>query len=158
MTAPHRLAPGDPAPAFTLTDQDGRAVSLTDYSGRKVIVYFYPAAATPGCTTQACDFRDSLNSFTAEGFAVIGISPDAPAKLQAFAAAEGLTFPLLSDEDHAVAEAYGAWGEKKNYGRTYEGLIRSTVVVNGDGTVDLAQYNVRASGHVAKLRRDLGLD
>jgi peroxiredoxin Q/BCP len=157
MTAPHRLASGDTAPAFTLTDQDSKAVSLADYSGRKVIVYFYPAAATPGCTTQACDFRDSLNSFSAEGFAVVGISPDGPAKLQRFAGDEGLTFPLLSDEDHAVAEAYGAWGEKKNYGRTYEGLIRSTVVVDGDGTVELAQYNVRATGHVAKLRRDLGL-
>lgn len=157
MTAPHRLAPGDTAPAFTLTDQDGTSVSLTDFAGRKVIVYFYPAAATPGCTTQACDFRDSLNSFTTEGFAVVGISPDAPAKLQKFAADEGLTFPLLSDEDHSVAEAFGAWGEKKNYGRTYEGLIRSTVVVDGDGRVELAQYNVRASGHVTKLRRDLGL-
>jgi thioredoxin-dependent peroxiredoxin len=157
MTAPHRLAPGDAAPAFTLTDQDGKTVSLADYAGRKVIVYFYPAAATPGCTTQACDFRDSLDSFVSEGFAVVGISPDGPAKLQKFAADEGLAFPLLSDEDHAVAEAYGAWGEKKNYGRTYEGLIRSTVVVDADGSVELAQYNVRASGHVAKLRRDLGL-
>lgn len=158
MTASHRLAPGDTAPDFTLTDQDGTTVSLADYAGRKVIVYFYPAASTPGCTTQACDFRDRLDSFGAEGFAVVGISPDGPAKLQKFAAAEQLSFPLLSDEDHAVAEAYGAWGEKKNYGRTYEGLIRSTIVVSEDGTVQLAQYNVRASGHVAKLRRDLGLD
>ena len=158
MTATQRLAPGDTAPDFTLTDQDGTAVSLADYAGRKVIVYFYPAASTPGCTTQACDFRDRLDSFGAEGFAVVGISPDGPAKLQKFAAAEQLSFPLLADEDHAVAEAYGAWGEKKNYGRTYEGLIRSTIVVGEDGTVQLAQYNVRASGHVAKLRRDLGLD
>ena len=158
MTATQRLAPGDTAPDFTLTDQDGTTVSLADYAGRKVIVYFYPAASTPGCTTQACDFRDRLDSFGAEGFAVVGISPDGPAKLQKFAAAEQLSFPLLSDEDHAVAEAYGAWGEKKNYGRTYEGLIRSTIVVGEDGTVRLAQYNVRASGHVAKLRRDLGLD
>ncbi|QCU78386.1 thioredoxin-dependent thiol peroxidase [Citricoccus sp. SGAir0253] len=158
MTTPQRLEQGDTAPAFTLDDQDGNAVSLADFAGRRVIVYFYPAAATPGCTTQACDFRDNLNAFAGEGFAVVGISPDAPAKLQKFAAAEGLTFPLLSDADHAVAEAYGAWGEKKNYGKTYEGLIRSTVVVGRDGTVELAQYNVRATGHVAKLRRDLGLD
>jgi len=158
MTTPQRLEQGDTAPSFTLDDQDGNAVSLADFAGRRVIVYFYPAAATPGCTTQACDFRDNLNAFADEGFAVVGISPDAPAKLQRFAAAEGLAFPLLSDADHAVAEAYGAWGEKKNYGKTYEGLIRSTVVVGQDGTVELAQYNVRATGHVAKLRRDLGLD
>ncbi|MGM7670031.1 thioredoxin-dependent thiol peroxidase [Microbacterium sp. A93] len=157
MTDQHRLAPGDTAPAFTLTNQDGGTVSLSDHSGQRVIVYFYPAAATPGCTTQACDFRDNLSAFAAEGFTVLGISPDAPAKLASFAEQEGLTFPLLSDEDHAVAEAYGAWGEKKNYGRTYEGLIRSTVVVGPDGTVELAQYNVRATGHVAKLRRDLSL-
>jgi thioredoxin-dependent peroxiredoxin len=157
MTEQHRLTPGDTAPAFTLSDQDGNAVSLADFSGRKVIVYFYPAAATPGCTTQACDFRDNLNAFAAEGLAVVGISPDGPAKLKKFAEKEGLTFPLLSDENHAVAEGYGAWGEKKNYGRTYEGLIRSTVVVAEDGTVELAQYNVRATGHVAKLRRDLQL-
>jgi thioredoxin-dependent peroxiredoxin len=158
MTEQHRLTPGDAAPAFTLNDHEGRPVSLADFSGRRVIVYFYPAASTPGCTTQACDFRDNLNAFAAEGYAVLGISPDGPAKLEKFAAKEGLTFPLLSDEDHAVAEAYGAWGEKKNYGRTYEGLIRSTVVVAPDGTVELAQYNVRATGHVAKLRRDLKLD
>ncbi|MEO9246581.1 thioredoxin-dependent thiol peroxidase [Citricoccus nitrophenolicus] len=157
MTDQHRLAPGDTAPAFTLTDQDGGTVSSSDLAGQRVIVYFYPAAATPGCTTQACDFRDNLGSFAAEGFTVVGISPDAPAKLKSFAEKEGLTFPLLSDEDHAVAEAYGAWGEKKNYGRTYEGLIRSTVVLGPDGTVELAQYNVRATGHVAKLRRDLSL-
>ncbi len=158
MTDQHRLTPGDTAPAFTLQDQDGQPVSLADHAGRRVIVYFYPAAATPGCTTQACDFRDNLGAFTAEGFTVLGVSPDAPKKLASFAEKEGLTFPLLSDEDHAVAEAYGAWGEKKNYGRTYEGLIRSTVVVGPDGTVELAQYNVRATGHVAKLRRDLKLD
>ncbi|MFC7402708.1 thioredoxin-dependent thiol peroxidase [Citricoccus sp. GCM10030269] len=157
MTDQHRLAPGDTAPAFTLEDQNGNTVSLSDFAGQQVIVYFYPAAATPGCTTQACDFRDNLESFTAEGFSVLGVSPDGPAKLRSFAEKEGLTFPLLSDEDHAVAEAYGAWGEKKNYGRTYEGLIRSTVVVGPDGTVQLAQYNVRATGHVAKLRRDLAL-
>ncbi|GAA1662985.1 peroxiredoxin [Citricoccus zhacaiensis] len=157
MTDQQRLAPGDTAPAFSLTDQEGNTVSLADYTGQRVIVYFYPAAATPGCTTQACDFRDNLAAFTAEGFAVLGISPDGPAKLTKFAEAESLAFPLLSDEDHTVAAAYGAWGEKKNYGRTYEGLIRSTVVVGTDGTVELAQYNVRATGHVAKLRRDLHL-
>lgn len=158
MTTPERLSPGQPAPAFTLPDQDGSPVSLSDFAGHQVIVYFYPAAATPGCTKQACDFRDSLASFQAEGYAVVGISPDPPAKLARFRDAEGLSFPLLSDQDHAAAAAYGAWGEKKNYGRVYEGLIRSTVVVAEDGTISLAQYNVRATGHVAKLRRDLGLD
>ncbi|MFB0833167.1 thioredoxin-dependent thiol peroxidase [Arthrobacter halodurans] len=157
-TTGSRLAAGDTAPAFTLPDAEGRPVSLADFSGSRVVVYFYPAAATPGCTTQACDFRDSLASLAAAGYRVVGVSPDAPAKLKKFQETEGLTFPLLSDEDHAVASAYGAWGEKKNYGKTYQGLIRSTVVVGEDGRVDLAQYNVRATGHVAKLRRDLGLD
>ena len=153
-----KLTPGDTAPGFTLKDAKGADVSLSDYRGRNTIVYFYPAAATPGCTKQACDFRDSLASLQAAGYEVLGISPDPAGKLAKFADDEGLTFPLLSDEDHAVAEAYAAWGEKKNYGRTYEGLIRSTVVVDPDGKVALAQYNVRATGHVAKLRRDLNLD
>ncbi|WP_309081959.1 thioredoxin-dependent thiol peroxidase [Zhihengliuella sp.] len=153
-----RLAPGATAPAFALPDADGNDVSLADYAGHRVIVYFYPAASTPGCTKQACDFRDSLASLTSAGYRVLGISPDSPAKLKKFVEKEGLTFPLLSDEDHRTAEAYGAWGEKKNYGRVYEGLIRSTIVVGEDGTVQVAQYNVRATGHVAKLRRDLGLD
>ena len=153
-----RLEPGRKAPDFTLPDAEGRPVSLADLRGRRVVVYFYPKAATPGCTTQACDFRDSLERFTADGFAVVGISPDPPQALAAFAEKEALTFPLLSDADHRVAEAYGAWGEKNNYGRTYEGLVRSTVVVGPDGDVELAQYNVRATGHVAKLRRDLGLE
>jgi thioredoxin-dependent peroxiredoxin len=158
MTATdHRLSAGDPAPAFSLPDADGNSVSLSDFAGAKVVVYFYPAASTPGCTKQACDFRDSLESLAASGYRVLGISPDAPSKLRRFTDNESLTFPLLSDADHAVAEAYGAWGEKKNYGRVYEGLIRSTVVVGEDGNVELAQYNVRATGHVAKLRRDLGL-
>ncbi|WP_417234055.1 thioredoxin-dependent thiol peroxidase [Arthrobacter sp.] len=157
-TTAQRLAVGDTAPAFTLTAADGSSVSLSDYAGRKVVVYFYPAAMTPGCTKQACDFRDSLDSLTTAGYQVLGLSPDAPAKLAKFTDKEALTFPLLADEDHAVAAAYGAWGEKKNYGRTYEGLIRSTIVVGEDGTVELSQYNVRATGHVAKLRRDLGLD
>jgi peroxiredoxin Q/BCP len=155
---PTRLGAGDAAPAFSLPDADGNTVSLADFAGSSVVVYFYPAASTPGCTKQACDFRDSLESLAAAGYRVVGVSPDAPAKLKKFTDAEALTFPLLSDEDHAVAAAYGAWGEKKNYGRTYEGLIRSTVVVDPDGLVALAQYNVRATGHVAKLRRDLGLD
>ncbi|KIS26947.1 peroxiredoxin [Arthrobacter sp. SPG23] len=152
-----RLTPGTPAPDFTLKDSTGKDVSLKDYRGRSTIVYFYPAASTPGCTKEACDFRDTLGSLQREGYDVLGVSPDPLGKLAAFAEKEGLTFPLLSDEDHAVAEAYGAWGEKKNYGRTYEGLIRSTVVVDPDGEVAVAQYNVRATGHVAKLRRDLGL-
>jgi len=152
-----RLTPGTPAPDFTLKDSAGKDVGLKDYRGRNTIVYFYPAASTPGCTKEACDFRDTLASLQREGYDVVGVSPDPVGKLATFAEKEGLTFPLLSDEDHAVAEAYGAWGEKKNYGRTYEGLIRSTIVVDADGTVSIAQYNVRATGHVAKLRRDLGL-
>lgn len=153
-----KLTAGDTAPPFTLKDANGSDVSLDDYRGQRVIVYFYPKASTPGCTTQACDFRDDLARFSSEGFVVLGISPDAPAALERFTDKQELTFPLLSDPDHSVAEAYGAWGEKKNYGKTYEGLIRSTVVVDAQGTVELAQYNVRAKGHVAKLRRDLGLD
>lgn len=152
-----RLVPGTPAPDFTLKDSAGTDVSLRSYRGRNTIVYFYPAASTPGCTKQACDFRDTLASLQREGYDVLGISPDPVGKLAKFAETEGLTFPLLSDEDHAVAEAYAAWGEKKNYGRTYDGLIRSTIVVDPDGNVAVAQYNVRATGHVAKLRRDLGL-
>ncbi|QIV88282.1 thioredoxin-dependent thiol peroxidase [Glutamicibacter mishrai] len=153
-----RLSTGDRAPEFNLSDAAGNSVALADYRGQKVIVYFYPAASTPGCTKQACDFRDSLASLQASGYQVLGVSPDGVSKLEKFVANEELNFPLLSDEDHAVAEAYGAWGEKKNYGRVYEGLIRSTIVVDEEGTVSLAQYNVRATGHVAKLRRDLGLD
>jgi len=153
-----RLAVGDPAPDFTLPDADGNQVRLADLRGRRVIVYFYPAASTPGCTKQACDFRDSLASFTSEGYAVLGISPDEPAKLTKFRDAEGLTFPLLSDEDRTVLEAYGAYGEKIMYGKTVTGVIRSTFVIDPDGRISLAQYGVKANGHVAKLRRDLGLD
>ena len=153
-----RLAVGDTAPDFTLLDANGEELGLSSLRGKKTVVYFYPAASTPGCTKQACDFRDSLASLSAAGYQVVGISPDAPAKLAKFAAKEELSFPLLSDVDHAVASAYGAWGEKKNYGKVYEGLIRSTIVVDENGQVELAQYNVRATGHVAKLRRDLGLD
>jgi len=151
------LQAGDPAPDFTLPNDTGEQVTLSDLRGQRVVVYFYPAAMTPGCTTQACDFRDSLSSLQGSGFAVVGVSPDKPAKLAKFRDAESLTFPLLSDPDHAVLEAYGAWGEKQNYGRTYHGVIRSTVVVDEDGTVASAQYNVRAKGHVAKLRRELGV-
>ncbi|MEW1958410.1 thioredoxin-dependent thiol peroxidase [Kineococcus sp. NPDC059986] len=155
-----RLVPGDPAPDFTLTAHDGSTVALKDLLtvGERVVVYFYPAAMTPGCTTQACDFRDSLDALNASGYTVVGISKDGVEKLAAFAERDGITFPLLSDPDHAVLEAYGAWGEKTNYGRTSVGTIRSTVVVDPQGVVELAQYNVRAKGHVAKLRKDLGVD
>lgn len=153
-----RLVPGEQAPAFTLPNATGGTTALSDFAGRNVVVYFYPAASTPGCTKEACDFRDNLNSLKGQGYDVLGISPDPVAKLAKFMAKEELNFPLLSDEDHAVAEAYAAWGEKKNYGKTYVGLIRSTVVVGPDGTVVLGQYNVKATGHVAKLRRDLKLD
>ncbi len=154
----NRLNPGDTAPDFALPDADGNTVSLADYAGQKVIVYFYPKAMTPGCTTQACDFRDRMERFTADGYAVIGISPDPVDKLDKFTEEEDLNFPVLSDEDHKVAEAYGAWGEKNNYGKVSEGLIRSTIVIDEDGKVTEAQYNVRAKGHVDKLRRDLGLE
>ncbi len=150
-----RLAPGDPAPDFTLPDADGRPVSLADYRGRRVVVYFYPAAATPGCTTQACDFRDSLTDLGDAGLEVLGISPDKPAKLAKFRDKEGLTFPLLSDEDRSVLTAWGAFGEKTMYGKTVTGVIRSTFVVDAEGKIEVAQYNVRATGHVAKLRKDL---
>ncbi len=150
-----RLEPGDPAPDFTLPDADGKPVSLADYRGRRVVVYFYPAASTPGCTTQACDFRDGLADFEDAGFDVVGISPDKPAKLAKFRDAEHLTFPLLSDPDKEVLNAWGAFGEKQMYGKTVTGVIRSTFVIDAEGTIEAAQYNVRATGHVAKLRREL---
>ncbi|MGM7778068.1 thioredoxin-dependent thiol peroxidase [Arthrobacter sp. KNU-44] len=153
-----RLIPGGTAPDFTLKDHTGREVSLASYRGRNTVIYFYPAASTPACAKQACDFRDSLATLQAAGYEVLGISPDTVKDLEKFVAEEALTFPLLSDEGHHVAEAYATWGEKKNYGRTYQGLIRSTIVVDPDGKVAVAQYNVRATGHVAKLRRDLKLD
>ncbi|KQU33355.1 thioredoxin-dependent thiol peroxidase [Rhodococcus sp. Leaf233] len=157
MTEYSKLEPGDTAPAFTLPDADGNDVSLADYAGKKVIVYFYPAASTPGCTKQACDFRDSLAELNGEGLEVIGISPDKPAKLAKFRDKEDLTFPLLSDEEKTTLQAWGAFGEKKNYGKVYEGVIRSTFLVDEAGKIEVAQYNVRATGHVAKLRRDLAV-
>ncbi|WP_410587928.1 thioredoxin-dependent thiol peroxidase [Amycolatopsis sp. lyj-23] len=152
-----RLSPGDEAPDFTLPDSEGKQVSLHDFRGRSVVVYFYPAASTPGCTKQACDFRDNLAELNDAGYQVIGISPDTQAKLAKFASNEGLTFPLLGDPEKTVIEAWGAYGEKKNYGKTYLGVIRSTFVVDADGKIANAWYNVRATGHVAKLIRDLGL-
>jgi peroxiredoxin Q/BCP len=153
-----RLEPGNPAPDFSLRDQDGRTLALSDLRGGKTILYFYPAAMTPGCTTQACDFRDSIGSLEGAGYRVIGISRDEPAKLAEFRERDGLTFTLLSDPDHAVHSAYGVWGEKMNYGKVVEGVIRSTFVLDEDGTVELAQYNVKATGHVARLRKTLGVD
>jgi len=153
-----RLQPGEKAPPFRLTADDGTAVALADFKGRSAIVYFYPAAMTPGCTKQACDFRDQLASLQAAGYAIVGISPDKPEKLAKFRAAEHLTFPLLSDPEKSVLTAYGAFGEKKLYGKTVTGVIRSTFVIDPKGRIEVAQYNVKATGHVAKLRRDLGLD
>ncbi|MCY7366231.1 MAG: thioredoxin-dependent thiol peroxidase [Frankiaceae bacterium] len=158
MAATPRLSPGDPAPDFTLPDADGNPVALSGLRGRKVVLYAYPAASTPGCTTQACDFRDSLASLQAAGYEVVGVSPDTTEKLARFRAAEGLSFPLLSDPDKAVLTAYGAYGEKSLYGKTVVGVIRSTFVLDEQGTVTAASYAVKAKGHVAKLRRDLGLD
>jgi thioredoxin-dependent peroxiredoxin len=156
MTAA-RLAAGDTAPDFTLTSDTGSQVALSGLRGRKVIVYFYPAAMTPGCTKQACDFTDSLESLRGAGYEVLGISPDKPEKLAKFRARDGLTLTLLSDPDRQVMRAWGAFGEKKLYGKVVEGVIRSTFVVDEEGRIELAQYNVKATGHVAKLRKDLGL-
>jgi peroxiredoxin Q/BCP len=152
-----RLRPGTPAPGFTLNDAAGNPVSLESFLGRNVIVYFYPKAATPGCTTEACDFRDSLASLQGKGYEVIGISPDAPEALTGFTGDFSLTFPLLSDPDHKVALAYGAWGEKLVNGEIVEGIIRSSVVVDPEGRIKLAQYQVQAQGHVAALKEALGL-
>ena len=152
-----RLEPGQPAPDFSLVDQDDRPVSLHDLRGAPAVLFFYPAAMTPGCTTEACDFRDSLAPLQAAGYAVVGISRDDPAKLRAFRERDGLTYPLLSDPDHAVHEAYGAWGEKMNYGKLVEGVIRSTVIIDADGVVTHALYNVKATGHVARIRTLLGV-
>jgi peroxiredoxin Q/BCP len=153
-----RLTAGDPAPDFTLPTDTGQELSLKDLRGRRVILYAYPAAMTPGCTKQACDFRDSLASLQAAGYEVVGISPDAPARLAKFRERDAITFPLVSDADKTVLTAYGAYGEKQMYGRTVTGVIRSTFVIDADGAVERALYNVKATGHVAKLRKDLGLD
>lgn len=151
-----QLNPGSAAPAFTLMNQDEQSVSLADHAGDKVILYFYPAAATPGCTTQACDFRDNLSSLKAQGFTVIGISPDKPGKLKRFKEKEGLNFELLSDEDSSVQQAYGAYGKKSMYGKEYLGTIRSTFVIE-NGKISHAFYNVKAKGHIAFLREQLGI-
>ena len=153
-----RLTPGDVAPDFTLADDQGGEVTLSDLRGRKVIVYFYPAAMTPGCTKQACDFSDSLESLRQDGYEVLGVSPDKPEKLAKFRERDALTLTLLSDPDRAVMRKWGAFGEKKLYGKTVTGVIRSTFVIDEDGKIERALYNVKATGHVAKLRRDLGLD
>jgi len=153
-----KLEAGQKAPGFSLSDKDGQTVSLSDYAGKKVIVYFYPAASTPGCTTQACDFRDNMASLQAEGYTVLGVSKDDLPALQKFADEESLGFPLLSDKDLATHHAYGAYGEKSMYGKTVTGVIRSTFVIGEDGTIEHALYNVKATGHVASLRKKLGLD
>jgi len=153
-----KLDVGSSAPAFTLNDAGGKPVSLSDFAGKKVVVYFYPAAGTPGCTTQACDFRDNINSLKAAGYVVLGISKDTEAALAKFAENEGLNFPLLSDPDLAVHNAYGAYGEKNLYGKTVTGVLRSTFVVDESGKIELALYNVKATGHVASLRKKIGLD
>ena len=153
-----RLEAGQQAPAFTLPDQNGNPVSLSDYAGKKVILYFYPAASTPGCTKQACDFRDSLASLAASGYAVLGVSKDAPAKLKKFETTEGLTFPLLSDPELTVHNAYATYGEKSMYGKTVMGVIRSTFVIDETRKIELALYNVKATGHVASLKSKLGLE
>lgn len=152
-----RLQPGDAAPQFILTSDTGEQVSLADFKGRRVIVYFYPAAMTPGCTKQACDFSDSIDRLASEGYEVLGVSPDSPEKLAKFRERDGLTITLLSDPERETLTEYGAFGEKKLYGKIVEGVIRSTFVIDADGKIEIAQYNVRATGHVAKLRKDLGL-
>ncbi len=157
LHAATRLQSGAPAPGFTLPDSAGRRISLSDYRGKNVIIYFYPRAATPGCTAEACDFRDSFAALQGAGFEVLGISPDAREDLAAFAAEHALTFPLLADQDHATALAYGAWGEKLVDGEVHEGTLRSTVVVDQDGNVVLAQYRVGPEGHVRALREELGV-
>ena len=157
MSQTSRLSPGDPAPDFELTDADGNPVSLSSFRGQKVVLYFYPAAMTPGCTKEAVDFQDNSAELAKAGYQVVGVSPDTPEKLAKFRDAEHLTFPLLSDADKTVMESYGAYGEKKLYGKTVTGVIRSTFVIDADGAIESAQYNVRATGHVAKLRKELGV-
>lgn len=153
-----RLEPGTPAPDFTLPDQDGAPVALASLRGKRVVLFFYPRAMTPGCTTEACDFRDSLAPLQAAGYVVLGVSRDEPATLREFRARDGLTYDLLSDPDHSVHDAYGAWGEKQNYGKTIEGVIRSTFILDEEGRVAHALYNVKATGHVARIRKLVGID
>ena len=155
MTEPTRLEPGDRAPAFNLADQSGTKLRLSSFKGRKVLVFFYPKAMTPGCTAEACDFRDSYDDFTEAGYDIVGISPDPPELNRRFREKFSLPFPLLSDQKHSVADAFGAWGTKINYGKEYEGLIRSTFVVGPDQTVEREYRNVRAKGHVERLRGEL---
>ncbi len=157
-SAPVRLSPGDPAPDFTLPDADGEPVALSGYRGRRVIVYCYPAALTPGCTTQAVDFTAAAGDLFEAGLDVVGISPDPPAKLARFREKEGLSITLVSDESKDVLRSYGAFGTKKMYGKEVQGVIRSTFVIDAEGRIERASYNVKATGHVAKLRRELGLD
>ncbi|MEV2279079.1 thioredoxin-dependent thiol peroxidase [Nocardiopsis sp. NPDC049922] len=160
MSDPIRLEPGDQAPDFTLPDADGKPVTLSEVlasTGKSAVLYFYPAAMTPGCTTQSCDFRDNLRDFDSAGFTVLGISPDTTDKLAKFRDKEGLTFPLLGDPEKDTLRAYGAFGEKKNYGRLVQGVIRSTIVVGADGRVAKAFYNVKATGHVDRIKRELGV-
>jgi thioredoxin-dependent peroxiredoxin len=152
-----RLAPGDPAPDFTLPDADGNQVTLSALRGQRVIIYFYPAAMTPGCTKEACDFRDAGGDLSGAGLTVLGVSPDSPARLAKFREKEGLTFPLLSDPGRDVLHAYGAYGEKMMYGKATVGVIRSTFVIGPDGTIEKAYYGVKATGHVARLLADLGV-
>jgi peroxiredoxin Q/BCP len=158
MTEPVRLQPGDEAPDFALPTDSGKTLSLAELRGRKVVLYAYPAAMTPGCTTQACDFRDNIASLKGHGYEVVGISPDTPAKLAKFRDRDALTFPLVADEDKKVLTAYGAYGEKQLYGKTVVGVLRSTFIIDEQGRIERAMYNVKATGHVAKLRRDLGID
>lgn len=150
-----KLAPGDAAPFFSRLDHDGTEVTLDDYAGHGLVVYFYPKAFTPGCTTESCDFRDRHDAFYAAGYEILGVSPDPVAKLEGFRTEYGLPFTLLSDEDHSMAEAYGAWGLKKNYGKEYEGIIRSTFVIDADGLVDQVFYNVRATGHAERIANQI---
>ena len=152
-----RLEQGDAAPDFSLSDGEGKTWTLSELEGQKVVLYFYPADDTPGCTAQACDFRDTSSVWKDAGYTVLGVSPQGAESHQRFTSKHALNFPLLVDEDHAVAEAYGAWGERKNYGKTYEGIIRSTFVIDEEGKITEAQYNVKATGHVARLQEALGL-
>jgi len=158
MTEYPRLEEGQTAPSFELLNQDGKSVSLKDFAGKKVILYFYPAASTPGCTKEACDFNEALNPFAAKGYTVVGISPDEPKKLAKFRDTQELNFPLLSDPEKAVHQAYGAFGEKSLYGRVYTGVLRSTFAISEQGVIELALYNVKATGHVTALRKKLGID